>query len=273
MYNINIDLIVACRLNKTKECEQLIHKGADVNYVVKEEDFSAIKDTLRYVYNMKSSFDEQNNYDIHSGFTPLMALACSRGNDPDDLSVFNLLIDKGANINYQSCGDSCTTPLMIAASKGYTTLVSALIESGADVNVINSYGSTAFSSFGALYDTDNEDHFFDKLACLEILIDHVKDVNHTDHQGWSALSAIIRNATDYDFSSSDIEFLIIKGADPSIKNYKGQSIIDFLEENIDEVRNTDLLGYLKDYHQSFSENQLLTDKINNFQSENASIKF
>jgi hypothetical protein len=89
-----------------------------------------------------------------NGVTPLM-VACLKG----DLQTVNLLISKGANVNLRDAVSSAysiwprtgsinwpgeqMTPLMLAASQGYRTIVEALLDAGAEPNLRDKAGKNA----------------------------------------------------------------------------------------------------------------------------------
>jgi ankyrin repeat protein len=52
------------------------------------------------------------------------------------------LLDKGADVNAKS-GDQGRTPLIVAVLGGYTDIVRALLERGADINEKDNSGKTA----------------------------------------------------------------------------------------------------------------------------------
>lgn len=76
----------------------------------------------------------------HAGYTPLMML-CATSDSSVDVRVLLSLVKKG-KINYQSKQHLCT-PLMLAAATGQCSIVDALLEAGATVNIQDRDGCTA----------------------------------------------------------------------------------------------------------------------------------
>ena len=84
-------------------------------------------------------------------------------------------IAAGADIN--ASDEYVKTPLMLAASKGYTEICKLLIDKGADVNFRYNYGMTPlmFSAFQGNHEI------------CKILIDKGADVHASDNDGWTPL--------------------------------------------------------------------------------------
>lgn len=86
-------------------------------------------------------------------------------------SIVSILIEHGADID---AGDaSGNTALMGAAFRGYKEIVQILIDAGADVNLRNGQGAPALT-FAAT---------FGQLAIAEILLHHGADLHLTDTRG------------------------------------------------------------------------------------------
>ena len=71
-----------------------------------------------------------------SGRTALIHAA-----DNGKLEIVQLLLDKGANINYSSYIGG--TSLLYAAGSGYLDIVQLLLDEGADINLSNNNGDTS----------------------------------------------------------------------------------------------------------------------------------
>jgi len=104
----------AAKRGDIKKVEELLSKGANVNEV------------------------------MIPGLSPLHEAVFN--NAP--LDIVRLLLDKGADVNMQSCGDgwasdcNCMCPLQIAACKGNVNMVKLLLDRGADIDAIDKTGYT-----------------------------------------------------------------------------------------------------------------------------------
>ena len=74
--------------------------------------------------------------DVASDYTPLM-LACDKEGNKD---IVEMLLRAGAKVNGGVLCDS--TPLAIAAHKGFNEIVGILLKFGADVNKVDSFVMT-----------------------------------------------------------------------------------------------------------------------------------
>ena len=105
--------------------------------------------------------------------TPLLSLAV-RADFP---SIVSLLVDAGADVNRQSV-DRGYSPLMDAAQKGDAAMVTLLLENGADPNLVSKDGQTALIISAGRGD--------DRIA--ELLVSHGANTEIRDKLGMSASS-------------------------------------------------------------------------------------
>ncbi|MFC1842891.1 ankyrin repeat domain-containing protein [Candidatus Dependentiae bacterium] len=107
----------------------LIEKGADVNYVTgmgaSPLGAAVTLDNLELVKLLLQKNANPEPSDISS---PLIANIIFG----EKIEIAKLLIENGANVNFQTCNGQ--TPLMLAITKNKLELVRLLIEKGADVN-------------------------------------------------------------------------------------------------------------------------------------------
>ncbi len=116
-------------------------------------------------------------------------------------------LGEGANVN--SLDNSSRTPLHWATALGFVRIVNKLLKNKARVNVADKYGKTALHNSTA--------------DCVSLLIDEKADVNSQDNNGWTPLHWAVHWA-DVD----RVRELLKAGADPKIKNQKGQMPIWFI---------------------------------------------
>jgi len=163
----NIDgekpLCTASRYNSPEHAEMLIHKGAGVNCLCRNDEpvlNLAIRfDSAEIVKLLVDNGSKFQKRDINSGDTPLHEAAA--GGNPE---IFKYLVKKGADINVKnSDGDS---PIHKASGHSLE-IASFLIESGVNVNIKNKHGETPL-------------HLAAKsrnAVTIEYLITHGADVN------------------------------------------------------------------------------------------------
>lgn len=130
----------------------------------------------------------------------------------NDLATVKRLIEQGVNVSEPDAnGDS---PLIIAAYKGYTEIVRALLEAGADVGALDP-GMKAAALHAAAY--------AGRAEAARLLIEYNIDIDKQGpYNGYTALhDAIWQNNIDV------AEILINAGANLSIRSNDGQTPLEF----------------------------------------------
>lgn len=135
--------------------------------------------------------------------------------------IIELLLNNGANVNYQDAGGR--TALMHAAQQWKAAGVEALLNksSGIDVNIADNWGMTALM-------------WAAKASCpaaVEAILKHGVQINLQDKEGNTALMWAAKAYMYHDRAVSIIEMLIQNGADPNIKNIYNKTAADCAREN------------------------------------------
>jgi hypothetical protein len=159
------------------------------------------------------------------------------------MEIMNLLINKGADVNWKNPKDENRTPLMAAAENGKPEITRLLLEKGADVNASLTSGSTAlqFASMrghvevmklllGSGADINAADDsgmtalikaaLFDRTEAVRILLDKGVDVNSEYKKaGLTALSVAAMRC-----NANTVKLLLERGADISnVDNSNGDN--------------------------------------------------
>lgn len=191
------ELITAVDLNDVETAEQLIQQGANVNYI---DDFGftplfiAIRNKSIDMATMLVNHGARINIDhgpIDNGPIPLMYAI-----DMNSFEIVKLLVNRGANVNYIHLGASPLTwalylkrpntiaelliehgadvnyfssnritPLMIACTNGNENLIHLLLSRGADPNIRNNDGKTAFDLL-----KEKHPHIYEKIEKDKFLV-------------------------------------------------------------------------------------------------------
>jgi len=116
--------------------------------------------------------------------------------------------------------------LQIASNKGDPEKVDILLEYGASVNDTDRNGDSA------MYLAVNKPLFFHKIKILWSLHKGGADVNHPNHQGWTALHRACLLG-----EPAIIRALLEMGADPYVLNTKNMIPIQYCKVNAEEIVN------------------------------------
>jgi ankyrin repeat protein len=154
------------------------------------------------------------------GVTPLQHVASFKSDDdtfiPTNLSLMKKLVDHGAVVNAKGYGGG--TALHEISGYGTNWKAQLLLNAGAEVDATNLDGSTplmAATRKGLLC-----------LVCL--LVEHGADVNMTNKRKTSALHLAVFKAMESDIGNwrGITTKLLENGADPRLKNMRGQTPLD-----------------------------------------------
>jgi len=170
---------------------------------IKDNDFNTVKDMIETQGVDPNSKDKR-------GFTPLF-LAIRSGNE----NIMNLLIDKGADVNYfTKMNDEITLScLFLATLENKLNIVKLLLARGADPQ--NQYALKALEY--AVHQGNTE--------ITEALIDKGAAINAIDSNGKSLLMvAVVQNKLPM------VELLLRKGIDETLTNNGGQTALDIARQ-------------------------------------------
>jgi ankyrin repeat protein len=281
-------LILACKNGNIEKVNKLIKpsffgKGADVNGIG-EDGYSpllwALKNNNQELYQLLVSNGAEINAYARindNGYIDNMAplhFAVKMGN----IELINLILSNGADINL-GIKNKKNTPLFYAINKKNLETAKLLISKGADVNAKRG-GEESLLSFSIS---------INQKETTTLLISEGADVNIKNHKGNTPImvalesisSMLERSGSGYfgslavEFAKKQIEtikFLILKGADPYIKNNKGESphsLIQKLENSLPEISELyNVFNQIEKNKEITIENEIPNSVLNAFKSAN-----
>ena len=136
-------------------------------------------------------------------------MAATHGNHP---SVVNALIQTGANVNIQN--HIRDNPFLYAGAEGLLDILKLLIDADADTTLTNRFGGTA------LIPAAERGHV---EVVRELLTRSNVDVNHINNLGWTALMEAIVLSNGGPSHQEIVKLLIEHGADVNIPDHDGVS--------------------------------------------------
>lgn len=193
------------------------------------------------------------NCDPYKATTPLMVAVSSHYTD--HITVFNYLLDHGANVNYKTKNGE--TALMYLLKDPWESFhgtvpflnqaLPALLEHGADVNAENKAGDTPLIYLAASgYSQFSLQQF---INSMNLLIKNGANINHQDHSGLTALMITAKGC-----GIESTKLLLASGADSTIKTKTGDSAMTIAAKKASEQNSSgpcnEIVGILqnpKDY--------------------------
>ncbi len=206
------------------------------------------EDNLSVINYLVSNGADVNRLDDCQN-TILMYLADASGSKQTCESLqkcARLLVDKGVNIDAQNIDEE--SALFIASKNNNIDALSALIELGADVSLLNMFGESALMLAGSKSRNHSLTH-----KTIKILLENGADVSA---QGPAGLTPIQYHAFNFDSTVHDIKIislLIEAGADIHHKNEDNESLVDIVNAGKDKQ--------LKSYFQSIQLKEYLNDSF------------
>lgn len=128
----------------------------------------------------------------------------------DQLEIFQLLAEKGANINIRD--QRLDNPLLYAGAEGKLDFVKAAIAAGADTTITNRFGGTA------LIPAADRGHV---EVVRELLANSDVDVNHINNLGWTALLEAVILGDGGKNHQEIVKLLIDHGANVNLADHDG----------------------------------------------------
>ena len=202
-------LHIAASEHKLKALEVLLNAGADVNARSYNESTALGMAARGSYYQMSEACKPVEGVEG--------AYDCSMSQDKfaDFSDGLKLLLDHGADPNLASKGG--ITPLMWVAWAGSLESVKVLLKAGADAKTLNQHHNTALH-----YAADCKG---DEAICVSIsklLMDKGVDIHIQDGDGDTALIIAAKHQ-----HKLLVKLFLDAGADPKVKNKKGQSAESF----------------------------------------------
>lgn len=158
------------------------------------------------------------------------------------LAVIEALVKCGADVNFKT-NSSHTTPLLMAANYGDKASLECLINHGAEINAEDVFGYTALINICRYYNSEVE--------TIEYLLNHGARINRQDKNGFTPFMCAATANKNHEV----LLCLIRHGADLTIKNHEGNTVMDILVKREEH----DMYNFLK----QVTENQTLDKLIEN----------
>lgn len=190
-------LLMSVAEGDVDEVMELLESGADVNAVAEE--------TLEPF--------------IYQGDSVLMVAA-----QAGHVECLMLLLEDGADVNFESV--TRTTALFGACLKGRMECVLRLLDYGADVNFVAPNGQTPLSYMAGATGAA-------RAGIVKALLDYDADFDFVDDDGNTPLMNAYRHSKPIEIERSTevINMLLQRGADISVVNKAGKTLMDILSDH------------------------------------------
>ena len=171
-------LYLACRGKDVAVVDFFLERGADVNLQGQDQETALMTACREQSYPIVQSLIEAGaDLNLVGGLSQHTALhlACEYPNHRKGRDVFDILLQKGADVNLQNGGGR--TVLHQASRNGHKEIVEILFKGGADVNIQDNSGETA------LFEASRRGY----KEIIEVLLQRGADVNLQNESGQTAL--------------------------------------------------------------------------------------
>lgn len=159
----------------------------------------------------------ENNGDVNRPFDYKNETALLITSSLGHFHIVELLVNHGANVN--GCDNEGNSALMLAANGGYFNIVEYLILKGANVNSSdNKMETVLMKTVLAQIKGFTDNH----AKILNFLLEKGARINDVDKYGWTALFSAV-----FKLSIQAVDCLLLGGADPTIKDNKGRTVLDY----------------------------------------------
>lgn len=204
--------------------------------------FMAVKaNNLSAVYGILKDGANVNARRKNTQETPLTWAVSS---DEEKLSMVNLLIDHGADIDARTVSGS--PALICAAIYGQTDIIDLLLNRGANVDIRDNAGNTPLHCAA----------YYGKLDVVNRMAGKLININAVNDRGWTPLME-----ASYGFRYTDcvgvVRQLLELGADFAIKDKEGKTALDIAEE-LDKPA---IVNVLLEHQKAHQTHSALTDVI------------
>ena len=194
----------------------LLERGADLTGSVMSNGRTALVTAVQFVQLEVVKILIDHGSSVNSQVRALLLETVYTADWPNEkgvVAVARLLLDRGAEIDYQANYDGyIASPLSVAAESGSTQLVELFLMHGADANLRAHYGLTAL-------------HMADpgKTRIFQLLVDHGADLHARDNSGDSPLSRVCYDAREE--AEDTVRVLLDLGADIDSRNNSGETAL------------------------------------------------
>ncbi|XP_054443512.1 2-5A-dependent ribonuclease [Pteronotus mesoamericanus] len=225
----NHSLINAVREGRIQWVQQLLDRGADVNFQEKDGGWSPLHNAVKMeredIVHLLLRYGADPCLRKRNGATPFIVAGIV-----GHVGLLRLLLSKGASVNeYDHHG---FTAFMEAAEYGKVEALRFLYENGAEVNLgretMKAQKKLKKGGATALMDAAKKGH----VEILSILLDEMgADVNACDNMGRNALIHALVNLKKSDEVMNVARILLAHGANVNVRGEKGKTPLILAVEN------------------------------------------
>jgi len=200
-------------VENTKFGALLVAKGADLSHTDEHNVTVLIQAAHKgQTEVVEALLARQGEIDVNAGNDEGITALIAAASEGHAAIVTALVAQSTVGVEVNAQDNDGTTALMAGAVRGHLEVVTTLLDAGADVNAQNSDGHTALM-FG--YNGRNQ-----VASLLDKYSEYMSDESEKDSS-----TDIIQKALET--HSGIVDLLLARGADPTLKDKKGNVAIDF----------------------------------------------